>query len=87
MWVPACFSEVSRFIVITGKPQHLRAPSYSTTSPPSASISMLEVEVALGVLVVAEAVLGAQDVAAVERPDPEAGQRPLAPAPPAASRP
>ena len=31
--------EVSRAIVITGKPQHLRAPSYSTTSPPSASIT------------------------------------------------
>ena len=39
MWVPAWRSEVSRFIVITGKPQHLRAPSYSTTSPPSASIT------------------------------------------------
>ena len=38
-WVPAWRSEVSRFIVITGKPQHLRAPSYSTTSPPSVSIT------------------------------------------------
>ena len=38
-WVPAWRSETSRAIVMIGKPQHLRAPSYSTTSPPSASIS------------------------------------------------
>ena len=39
IWVPAWRSEVSRFIVMIGNPQHLRAPEYSTTSPPSVSIT------------------------------------------------
>ena len=39
-WVPAWRSETSRAMVMIGKPQHFRAPSYCTTSPPSASISL-----------------------------------------------
>jgi hypothetical protein len=38
---------------------------------------LLEVEIAIRVLVVAEPVLGPDHVAAVERADPQAGQRPL----------
>ena len=70
MWRPACFSEVSRFIVITGKPQHLWLPAYSTGVPPMAVDDLLHVLVALGVFGVAQAVGGAHDVAAVERGDP-----------------
>ena len=38
---------------------------------------LLQVDVAVGVLLVAEALLRAHDVAAVEGPDPQAGERPL----------
>ncbi len=38
MWRPAWRSEVVRFIVITGKPQHLWLPAYGTASAPIASM-------------------------------------------------
>ena len=53
-WRPAWRSEVVRFIVITGKPQHLRAPAYSTGLAAERLDQLLEVVVALGVLVEAE---------------------------------
>src|SRR6202167_5194179 len=38
-WRPACLREACLFIVMIGKPQHLRMPAYSITVPPSASIT------------------------------------------------
>ena len=72
-WRPACRSEVVRFIVMTGKPQHLRAPAYSTASPPEHLDQLFEVLVALRVLVEAEPLRRAHDVAAVEGRDPQPG--------------
>ena len=76
-WRPACLSEASLFIVMIGKPQHLCEPAYSMTVPPSASMTCAEVGVARVLVVDAQAVDRAHDVAAVEGADLEVGQRAL----------
>ena len=59
-------------MVITGKPQHLRAPGVVHRLGAQHLDQLLEVHVALRVLVEAEPLGGPDDVAAVERRDPEA---------------
>ena len=58
-----------------GNPQHLRMPAYSITVPPSASISLVQIVVARVLVVDAQPGAGADDVAAVEGPDLEVGER------------
>src|ERR1700750_3164734 len=65
-WVPACRSEVSRFIVTTGKPQALRGPAVPDDLPADGLDPLPREDGAVGVVGVAEPFLRPHDVAAVE---------------------
>ncbi len=74
-WRPACLSEASLFIVMIGKPQHLRMPGVVDHGAAERLDHLVQVVVARVLGVDPEALARAHDVTAVEGADPEVRQR------------